>query len=315
MLLALFAGCTPYIQHWNAAAARPHLSGDKFVAADGVTLPVAKWLPRHMPRALIVAVHGFNDYSRAFAYMGPYLERRGIAVYAYDQRGFGAAPHRGLWPGTGPLVRDLRQFTRLIKRLYPRTPIYWLGHSMGAAVVIEAAVRDADAPVAGVILAAPAVWGDDTMNLFYRITLWLSAHTVPWMHVSARHMHIQVSDNVALLKKLSKDPLMLQDARVDTVYELVRLMGRALGDSADLRVPALVLYGANDQVIPRPAVCSLLAKLGDDPAIGFYPRGYHLLLRDLHAKRVWRDIAAWVLDHHDFTTATTAAVCGESPPR
>ena len=67
----------------------PTLAGDAFVAADGARLPVRSWLPKDKARAVIVAAHGFNDYSAFFASPGPWFADRGIAAYAFDQRGFG----------------------------------------------------------------------------------------------------------------------------------------------------------------------------------------------------------------------------------
>ena len=32
------------------------------------------------------------------------------------------------------------------------------------------------------------------------------------------------------------------------------------------------------------------------PAVAFAQKGYHMLLRDLQAETVWRDIAAWIAD-------------------
>lgn len=294
VILTLVA-CTPYVAHWGTATHAPRLSGGIFWTEDDVRLPVKAWLPAQRPRAILIAVHGFDDYSQAFAYMAPYLIKQGIAVYAYDQRGFGDTPNRGLWPGTDKLVQDLRQFTAVIKRSHPNTPLYWLGHSMGAAVVILAAAGRDERPVDGLILAAPAVWGDDTFNTFYRAALWTGAHTLPWLDVSSRHLDIQVSDNIEVLRKLSKDPLMIHEARLDTLYGLVGLMDRALTASDRLRLPALVLYGLKDQVIPRASVCRMVARMRDEPTVVLYAQGYHLLLRDLHAERVWKDIAAWTL--------------------
>src|SRR5216683_1843458 len=76
----------------------PQLAGDRLVAADGATLPLRRWLPEGRPRAVVLALHGFNDYSNAFAGAGAGWAKNGIATYAYDQRGFGAAPGRGRWP-------------------------------------------------------------------------------------------------------------------------------------------------------------------------------------------------------------------------
>src|SRR5262249_9139456 len=106
MLLAL-AACAPKVAPLGEAPTTAHLTDDGFVTDDGLTLPERKWLPPtpRETRAVVLAVHGFNDYSKAFDKVpaapgvGPFLAERGIAVYAYDQRGFGNAPNRGVWGG------------------------------------------------------------------------------------------------------------------------------------------------------------------------------------------------------------------------
>ena len=55
---------------------------------------------------MILALHGFNDYSNAFDAPAKLWAKQGIATYAYDQRGFGGAPGRGLWPGSEALATD-----------------------------------------------------------------------------------------------------------------------------------------------------------------------------------------------------------------
>src|SRR3546814_3279572 len=61
----------------------------------------------------------FNDYSNAFADSGPALAAQGLEVYAYDQRGFGEAPHRGLWPGVEALTGDLTTAAGLLRQRHP----------------------------------------------------------------------------------------------------------------------------------------------------------------------------------------------------
>src|SRR3546814_3307728 len=85
------------------------------ITADGTTLPLRHWAPPEgtAPHGVVLALHGFNDYSNAFADSGPALAAQGLEVYAYDQRGFGEAPHRGLWPGVEALTGEDRKSTRL----------------------------------------------------------------------------------------------------------------------------------------------------------------------------------------------------------
>src|SRR5207245_7703059 len=114
--LTLSLGCAPTIDEdvriagiGTAQAARepkpvPHFTETGFVAADGAVLPLRKWLPPRdrgggEARAVILALHGFNDYSNAFDGPGEIWSKEGIATYAYDQRRFGGAPERRLLPG------------------------------------------------------------------------------------------------------------------------------------------------------------------------------------------------------------------------
>ncbi len=71
LLLSLpgVAGCAPRLQEPGPLAmapAAPSLEADGFTTADGLVLPVRRWLPADRPRAAMVALHGFNDYSKAF---------------------------------------------------------------------------------------------------------------------------------------------------------------------------------------------------------------------------------------------------------
>ena len=140
----------------------PHLTDDAYIAVDGASLPLRHWLPDGEPKAIVLAVHGINDYSNAFDIPATQWEKDGIATYAYDQRGFGAAPDRGRWVGTYQLDSDVATVSRLLRAKYPHVPLYLLGESMGGAVVITAATGWAGAErpdVDGIVLVAPAVAG------------------------------------------------------------------------------------------------------------------------------------------------------------
>jgi len=42
------------------------LSENIFLTEDGANLPYRHWLPKTDPHAILIALHGFNDYSRFF---------------------------------------------------------------------------------------------------------------------------------------------------------------------------------------------------------------------------------------------------------
>ena len=291
----MLAACAPVVAPRGLANDTPAIEEHDFLTRDGLRLPLRQWDAKN-PAAVIVALHGMSDYSEAFDMPGPYWAAHGITTYAYDQRGFGAAPDPGIWAGSKVMRRDLSDFVEAVHGRYPGLPVYALGESMGAAVVLSALSSKDPPRVSGAILCAPAVWGRADMPLSYRVTLWLAAHVTPWLHVSGEGLHIWPSDNIAMLRMLSRDPLYQHSARADQVYGLVNLMDAARAAPKHLAdpPPILFLYGAKDQVIPPEPTKAVIAALGDKADVHRYPNGYHMLLRDLDAKTVWSDIVAWI---------------------
>jgi acylglycerol lipase len=277
-------------------------TGTGFITADGQVLPLRKWLPKGDVKGVILALHGFNDYSNAFDVPGAAWAEHGIATYAYDQRGFGAAPEHGFWPGRAALAADAMTGARILRGLYPRVPLFLVGESMGAAVTVVAltgesgtAVPDVD----GVVLTAPAVWGRATMSLLPRLALWAGVRLMPGLTLTGRGLDIKPSDNIAMLRALSRDPLVIKATRVDTIYGLVNLMDAALASAPELDVPMLVMYGAKDEIVPKAPIRRFVDNLPPEcrgrAKFAWYKDGYHMLLRDLEAPAVIADIASWVL--------------------
>ena len=102
-----------------------------------------------------------------------------------------------------------------------------------------------------------------------------------------------------MLQALARDPMVLKGARIDTMYGLVDLMDDALAAAPRLSQPMLLMYGAHDQLVPRPAMAAFAARLppqAGDRRLAYYPKGYHLLLRDLDGEGVAADVASWVAD-------------------
>ena len=301
LLLGLvLTGCaSPEQQQLRPPVRPPAIEGEMFIASDGARLPLSTWLPEEKVRAVIIALHGFNDSRHGFAMPAPYWAGRGIAVYAYDQRGFGAAPGRGIWAGNALLARDFLELAALLRRRYPGKPVAVVGQSMGAAVALYAlgcAQPSCRNVVDGAVLSGPGVWGRESMPWLYRASLWLTVHSFPALTASGRGLGILPSDNIPMLRERVRDPLTIIETRFDATYGLLGLMDAALERAGHVGVPVLLLYGKNDQLIPRTAIDLLRRRLPPGYRYIEYERGWHMLLRDLQAPRVWRDIADWVLD-------------------
>jgi alpha-beta hydrolase superfamily lysophospholipase len=286
-------------------------SEDRYVTRDGMKLGLMHW-DAPMPKAIIVGIHGMNDYSNSFSLPAPWWASQGISTYAYDQRGFGKSPQRGIWPGGDLMRRDLADFVDVMRRRYPNLPLYVLGESMGGAVAITAFASDMPPRADGLILIAPAVWGRQSMPLTYRVGLWVGAHTIRSKQFTGSGLKITPSDNIEVLRANYRDPLFIKGTRTDAVYGLVRLMGDAYASAPRLKatnIPMLYLYGGRDQIIPKAPTETVMGELGREAEIKTYPTGYHMLLRDLNAEPRWADVAKWI--EEQSRTGAQMAVAAE----
>ena len=311
LLLIILVGCKPGTQPAGITKNAPELHDLYFLTEDAIQLPLHCWLPSTgRPRAVIIGVHGFNDYGNFLKRPAEYFSKQGIAVFTYDQRGFGAAPRRGYWAGKVTYASDLRSFVRVVKQHFPDNPVYLLGESMGGAVVIEA-VRDGHmSKIDGIILISPALWPREIMPWYQTSLLWLLAHTVPWMSFSGEGVGAKLSDNREMMRELDSDPLVLRITRVEALHGLTDLMDSAFENATQLGGKILLLYGDKDEIIPKKAINAFLQGLyssGESgKTVGFYLDGYHLLLRDLNANVIWQDITSWVLSDGESSLPSKA---------
>lgn len=290
----------------------PELLENAYIAADGKRLALKEWAPSGEPMAIILALHGFNDYRMAFDMPGNYLAENGVLTIAYDQRGFGEDEKAGYWAKKEALRHDVLAILGLIRARYPDKPVFLMGESMGGAVALYSLAGSKAAD--GLILIAPAVWGKRAVNIVYVPALWLTAHIMPGKKFSGRNLDLVATDNIDALIAMSRDPNIIKKTRVDAIYGLSMMMMHAMKSAPEIMVPTYLLYGEKDEMVPAKMSRKLWQKL---PASlktrTIYDNGFHLLLRDCEAGEAWQDILGFVAEHSGnqikFNDNPTALLC------
>ncbi len=270
----------------------PRIEADGFHSIDGAVLGLQTW-PAENPHAIIVALHGMNDYSHMFSGSAEYWAEQGITTYAIDQRGFGRSPGFGYWPGEGTMVADLRAAIAAARAQHPGLPVFALGHSMGAGVIL-AGEAEAGLGADGIILAAPGVWGGKALPLPYRVSANVAATVAPGKTLTGERAARQATDNIGILREMYADPLVIKETRLDAILGVTRVMGSAYNNAENVTGRILFLIGEKDEIIPLKAMEKTAMRLEGDVTFRRYPEGWHMLFRDLQAPAVWRDVAGWI---------------------
>jgi alpha-beta hydrolase superfamily lysophospholipase len=276
------------------------------------------------PQHIVLAVHGFNDYSKAFEPLAQHLVTALQAtVYAYDQRGFGANPQPGTWPGSPTLLSDLRNIAAQLRDRHPNLPLTVVGESMGGAVVMVAASESPGLTADQLILQAPAVWGAQSMPWYQRFSLQFMNAVAPEMTFTGRGLQslgIRPTDDPEVSSDLSRDPLFIKATRVGSLAGVTELMSRAQAQTQLPPQRTLVLYGLRDRIIPPQPMCDWLTHLNTTIVIPgatdvvIYPEGWHLLTRQLRNREPVHDMARWLqkrpLPHQQTPAQAQQRVCG-----
>lgn len=271
----------------------PRLDPDHLMTGDGVRLPWSRWQSDQPPAMVVLGLHGYGDYRKAFDLAARWLAARGVTVHAYDQRGFGESQTRGHWAGADTLIDDFADAVAVLREAHPELPLVVLSESMGGSVALAGLASGRARGADGLILAAPGVRGGVPLRQLHDLALRLGALALPWLAVELRRGGRPWLDPEESAR-LADDPLILRHLSVGTYDGLIELANRASEDPEAELPPTLLLYGELDGTIPRIAIDDLAVRLGDRCALRTYPQRHHLLLHEADVDALLADCLDWL---------------------
>ena len=122
---------------------------------DGLEMFSRSWKPAGEPSAVICLVNGLGEHIGRYDHVGGAMVKNGFAMVGFDLRGHGkSGGPRGHTPGYQFLMDDISDFIALVKGKFPGKPVFLYGHSLGANLVINFAMREKPV-INGVIATGP----------------------------------------------------------------------------------------------------------------------------------------------------------------
>jgi alpha-beta hydrolase superfamily lysophospholipase len=270
-----------------------HRSGT-FPGGDGLALYYQAWLPSGTPRATLINLHGLGDHSGLYPSIAAHFPARGFAVYAFDMRGNGRSPgQRAYVENWEDYRRDLHAFVTKVRDWEPSLPVFVLGHSLGALVVLEYALHFPTA-LSGVIAAAPPLGKVGVPPLLMALGRVMSRI---WPRFS-----LEVGMD---LSGLARDPSVIQTVLADPLFhrrgtarlstEVTAAIARVQARAGELAVPLLIVHGSADRMVPPDGSREFFQKVRS-PIREFreYPGAYHGLFADWDQEHVLADVEHWL---------------------
>ncbi len=305
---------------------------------DGLTLRVARWA-RRGGRGTVVLVIGRSEFiEQYFEAVTDLLDRR-FDVVVMDWRGQGQSDREigklshGHVSDFSAYSRDLAALERQILQPFAPRPWFALGHSMGAAILLEQA-RAGVSPFERLVLTAPMI---DLPLRFRGFVAGLSAVAA---RLGLATMLIPGGDGGSMLTRgFAGNPLTTDRARYERVSSVMRALPQLVVGAPTIgwlrsafsvmnrfahpryavaiTTPVLIVASGADRIVSTPATERFAARLKAGRCITLAQARHQILSeRDFIREQFWAAFDAFVPGHElDGTEMTASPATGQVSSR
>jgi alpha-beta hydrolase superfamily lysophospholipase len=269
----------------------------KFTGANGLELFYERSLPDIDAVAVVAVVHGFGEHGGRYNYLVSHLVSRGFAMYTFDQRGHGRSPGaRGYLSHWSEYRDDVAAYLKLIGEQMPGQPVFLFGHSLGGLVAAEYALHY-PAGLKGLVLSSPLLAQANLPATLLMLSRVLSV-IYPSFSINTKLDVNTISRDPVEVKRYADDPLVHSTGTARLGTEVTATMAWVHAHAAELKLPLLLYYGTNDQLVPPAGSRRFFdaLTLADKERIE-YPGGHHESHNDTHRAQVFTDVERWLEKH------------------
>lgn len=221
---------------------------------SGQTQLRRQWRAAGDARAVVVLVHGISEHSGRYEHVGEYLAQAGLHVVAYDQRGHGGTDGRRTFVESfDHFLDDVEDHLSVARR--SGLPVILIGHSMGGLVSLSYATSDRPQPDL-LVLSGPAMGAE--VPKWQRALAPHVAQLAPTFFLPSPDFDPAIlSRDEAVQAAYMADPHIRPGATAGLGAILFKRMDEVTGELDRLRVPALCLHGADDELVPAASTVPL----------------------------------------------------------
>ena len=297
---------------------------DESADAANSKLPLYEWSDSAKPvKAVVVTVHGATQEAGCFEVLAKQLALQGFLVCSVDLRGHGQWHYKPDKNMTGYTVDykqsalDVEHLFDVLHKNHPDLPIYAVGESCGAAVLVSA-VSEHPSALKGLVLASvgthPRHFKPD----------WVLPDIVKGFKNLSRPMQVTryikrySSDDQRITKEMVDDPLSRRTLSgkemiatglfIHTTPERVKKLPEDL--------PLLMIQGTEDNICSPTSVRQIVKhKPGIDKELVFLRNCGHVLLGTSYVKpHVSKLVVGWLVKHTDTAVADAGPVALNKQP-
>ncbi|MBC7778437.1 MAG: lysophospholipase [Phycisphaerae bacterium] len=261
--------------------------------AEGLNLFAAHW-PVESPRAVIALVHGQGEHIGRYGHLAAWFNHRGIAVMGFDHQGYGRSEgKRGHAKNFEVLLDDIGLLLEKTRQMYPDTPLFLYGHSMGGGLVLNY-VTHRTPELAGLIATAPWIRLAFEAPAFKVVAGRILKRFMPTLSLPTGLAAHFISQDETVVKAYKADPFVhdkLSAAAGIALLEGAKWLNNWAGD---FKIPVLLQHGGDDKLTSAAATRRFFERVKGDVTHREWSGLYHEIHNEKQQEEVFDYTLQWM---------------------
>ncbi len=263
---------------------------------QGLKLFAAHW-PVKRPVAVIALAHGQGEHIGRYAHVAEWYNAHDVAVVGFDQQGHGRSEGiRGHVKNLDALLDDIGLLLEKTQELYPDTPLFLYGHSMGGNLVLNYSLQRTPA-LTGLIATSPWIQLAFEAPVIKVLVGKMLRRFLPTLTLPTNVAAHFISQDKKVVDAYKNDPLVHDKISAAAGIALMEGAEWLNTYSGVVTVPLLLLHGTGDKIISSKATKAFFSRLAGDVTHHEWPGLYHELHNEKEQKEVFEYTFKWMKTH------------------
>ena len=263
-------------------------------------LHLRRWTPDDVerPRFTVLGVHGLGEHSGRYQHVAAAAAARGGEFIMFDLPGHGKSEgKRGHIEQFLDYLADVALLHQILYEDEGKLTVFVLGHSLGGLIAARYAQENPD-HIKGLIISGAA------LKIAQPIPGWQAAlgrflsKIAPGLTMSNNIDPGLLSTDPATCEAYKADPLVHRRVSARLFTELVKELDRAHVQAQTMRLPVLIMHGADDTLTDPDGSRNFCDECGSqDKTLKLYEGCYHEIFNERIKETVLTETFDWVEQH------------------
>lgn len=253
------------------------------------------WFASNPATASVLISHGLGEHSGRYEHVAAAFNAAGFHVFALDHLGHGLSPgKRAFISRFSELTDGVAELRAHIAQQTPSVPVFLVGHSLGG-LIAASTILSKEEDFAGLLMTGPALGVPTPPPVWQLVLLRIFSAVAPGLKALELDA-TAICRDPAVVEAYVADPLVHhQNIPARMVVSLFDEAARVMSRAKEIRLPVLLLHGAEDQLTSASASTAFVDMLtSSDKHLTLYEGMYHELFNEPEQDDVLRTCCDWI---------------------